>query len=115
VSATCAEVFDEADEVAVGAVAAQLFEDEDDDDEEDVDVASVVSLPLCVVSAGVTVCAALLPAWTAITPLRPSSAATLAEAAAFRARRAGCGRLRRVASGIRCSFDRGRSHRPGRR
>jgi hypothetical protein len=122
VSAVCAEVFDEEDESAdvdgesgrEGTVAAQLFEDEVDEADE-LDVASVVSLPLCVVSAGVTVCAALFPAWTAMTPPRPSSAATLAEAAAFRARRAGCGRLRRVASGITCSFDRGPSHRPGAR
>jgi hypothetical protein len=129
VSAACAEVFDDENEVAdvdceseleVGAVAAQLFEDDDDDEEveeaeEDVDVASVVSLPLCVVSVGLAVDAAVLSAWTAITPPRPSSAATLAEAAAFRARRAGCGRVRRVASGITRSFDRGPSHRPGRR
>jgi hypothetical protein len=97
----------------VGAVAAQRSEDEDED-ETAVDVS--VSLPLWVVSAGVTVGAALLEVSTAMTPPRPSSAATLAAAAALRARRAGCGRGRRgVASGITRSFARGPSHRPGRR
>lgn len=120
-SATVAEVLDEEDkeeesEEGVAAVADQVLDDEVAVPESTAVDESVVSVLLWVASAEVTVGAALSAVWTAITPPSPSSAATLPDATALRARRAGCGRLRRgVASGITRSFIRGPSHRPGRR
>ena len=87
-------------------VAAQL----EDDVPEAVAVAAglAVLVPVFALAALVAVCAEVPTVWNAMTPLRPSSAATLAVAVALRARRAGCARFRRgIGSAISCSFLRG--------
>ncbi|MGZ4689041.1 MAG: hypothetical protein ACXVKA_12920 [Acidimicrobiia bacterium] len=98
------DVLELADDAEVAGVADQLLEVAD---EESVAVTVLLFVLAWLLSADVTECAAVSAAWTAIAPLKPNSAAMLAPAATFRARRAGCGRLRRgVASGIARSFVR---------